>query len=81
MCITGHKEATMRVRTMADLGAALQDARERRGLTQVDLARRAGVSREWLVKVEAGRTPAEMTRVLAVVAELGLVLDLQRPEG
>jgi len=66
----------MRVRTMVDLGALVRDCRERAGLTQVDLARRAGVSREWLVKVEAGRTPAEMPRVLDLLEELGMVMDV-----
>lgn len=70
----------MRVRTMADVGALVRDARERAGLTQADLARRAGVSREWLVKVEAGRTPAEMPRVLDLLEELDLNLEIY-PNG
>jgi HTH-type transcriptional regulator/antitoxin HipB len=61
---------------MAELGALLRDTREGAGLTQTELARRARVSREWLLKVEAGRTSAEMPRVMAVLAELGLVLDV-----
>lgn len=64
----------MQVRTMAEVGALIRGAREGAGLTQVDLARRAGVSREWLVKVEAGRTSAEMPRVMDVLDVLGLVL-------
>lgn len=70
----------MRVRTMADVGAVVRDARERAGLTQVELARRAGVSREWLIKVERARTAAEMWRVLDVLEELGLILHVS-PDG
>lgn len=70
----------MRVRTMSDLGALVREARERSGLTQADLAKRAGVSREWLLKVEAGRTPAEMPRVLDLLDELGLILDVHLQE-
>ncbi|MCL2089940.1 MAG: helix-turn-helix domain-containing protein [Micrococcales bacterium] len=66
----------MRVRTMAELGALMRATRESAGLTQVELAQRARVSREWLVKVEAGRTSAEMPRVMDVLAELGLGLDV-----
>lgn len=70
----------MRVRTMADLGALVRESRESSGLTQAELARRAGVSREWLLKVEAGRTPAEMPRVLDLLDELGMVLDVHTRE-
>ncbi|WP_448060437.1 helix-turn-helix domain-containing protein [Cellulomonas hominis] len=70
----------MRVRTMADVGALVRDARERSGLTQAELARRARVSREWLIKVESGRTSAEMPRVLDVLAELDLALDIAPEE-
>lgn len=71
----------MRVRTMADVGAVVREAREAAGLTQVQLAQQARVSREWLVKVEAGRSRAEMPRVLDVLTHLGLVLDVQREES
>jgi transcriptional regulator with XRE-family HTH domain len=61
---------------MAELGALMRAAREDAGLSQVELAQRARVSREWLVKVEAGRTSAEMPRVMDVLAELNLGLDV-----
>ena len=44
------------VRNTADLGAAIQDARRAAGLTQVELAERAGVSRPYLAHVERGRS-------------------------
>ncbi len=71
----------MQVQTMAELGALLRETREHAGLTQNELARRARVSREWLMKVEAGRTSAEMPRVLDVLAKLDLVLDVHPQEG
>lgn len=70
----------MRVQTLADLGAVVRDARERAGLTQVELARRARVSREWVVKVESGRTSPELGRVLDVLEHLGLALDVRDQE-
>lgn len=70
----------MRVRTMADIGAVVREAREEAGLTQVELAQRARVSREWLIKLETGRSRAEMPRVLDVLEHLGLGLDVQHEE-
>lgn len=62
---------------MADVGAVVREAREGAGLTQVELAARARVSREWLVKLETGRSRAEMPRVLDVLEHLGLALDVK----
>ncbi len=70
----------MKVRTMVDVAGVVRTAREAAGLTQVELARKARVSREWLVQVESGKSRAEMPRVLDVLSHLGLVLDAQ-PEG
>ena len=38
------------------LGTAVRALRLHRGLTQAELATAAGVSRQWVVNVEAGRT-------------------------
>ncbi|GCD20494.1 hypothetical protein CTKZ_20560 [Cellulomonas algicola] len=67
----------MRIRTMVEMGAVIRSARERAGLTQAALARRAGVSREWLINVESGRTAAEFPRLLAVIEELELEVDVR----
>ena len=64
-----------RLRTPQDLGAAIRDARIARSLTQADLARDAGVSREWLIGIEQGQRPrAELAKILAVLDTLGLPL-------
>lgn len=69
--------------TVVDLGAQLRAARRARGLTQAELAERAGVSRNFVVQVERGqRRGAELDRVLALVRALGLelaLLDRPRP--
>ena len=65
------------LRTVRDLGAAVRRARRETGLSQQALADRAGVSRQWLSRVEAGKGPsAEMGKVLDVLAALGLAVDL-----
>lgn len=61
------------VRSAADLGAAIQDARRQAGLTQLELAERAGVSRPYLAHVERGRS----SRLLELLLDLLRVLDLE----
>lgn len=66
-----------RLRTPRDLGAAVRDERRARGLTQAELARTAGVSREWLIGVEQGKRPrAELEKILVVLAALELPLSI-----
>jgi HTH-type transcriptional regulator/antitoxin HipB len=65
------------LRTVRDVGAAVRRARGEAGLSQQALADRAGVSRQWLSRVEAGKGPSvEMGKVLDVLAALGLAIDL-----
>ncbi|WP_350278876.1 helix-turn-helix domain-containing protein [Kribbella sp. HUAS MG21] len=56
------------------MGATVRDARVRQGLTQAELARRAGVSREWLVRLERGAPRLELQLVLDTLAAVGLTL-------
>ena len=65
------------VRTPQRLGAAIRDARREAGLTQVQLAAKAGVSRAWLIEIEAGAGErAELGKVLATVHALALSVEL-----
>lgn len=66
----------MQVRTSAELAAAAKGRRLDLGLSQTDLAGRAGVSRKWISEFEAGKPRAELGLVLRVLEELGLRLDL-----
>jgi HTH-type transcriptional regulator/antitoxin HipB len=65
----------MRIRTPADLGAALRDRRKQLDLDQATLAKRIGVSRQWVVGIERGRSRAELGLVLRALEALGLRLD------
>lgn len=74
-------ESRLNARSLPNLGAAVRALRLRRGLTQVELASRAGVSRRWLMNLEAGRTfGVETGRVMTVLdaldASLWVVDDL-----
>ena len=66
----------MRVTTAEDLGNLVRDKRDALRMTQRQLAALAGVSRLWLVHVEAGHPGAEFGRILQLVASLDLRFDL-----
>ncbi len=63
--------------TVRDLGAAVRHARDQAGLSQQELADRAGVHRQWVTRLETGASPAaEMRKVFDVLAVLGLAVEL-----
>ncbi len=62
------------IRTPIDLGLAIREQRTRLRLGQRELARRVGVSRQWIVEVEKGKPRAEVGLVLRTLAALGLDL-------
>jgi HTH-type transcriptional regulator/antitoxin HipB len=69
------------IRTAADLGAVIRDHRRRQGLDQMALAKRVGVSRQWIVEVEKGKTRAGIGLLLRTLEALGvsLVIAPDRP--
>lgn len=66
----------MHVRTPLDLGLIIRDRRRKLGLSQSELAEKAGVGRQWLVAVEHGKARAEIGLVLRTLAALGLTLSV-----
>jgi len=58
-------------------GTAIRDARRAADLTQRELSERAGVSRAWLARVEAGHRRAELEQVFSVLSALGLTMSLR----
>lgn len=68
------------VNNPAALGAAVREWRLRSGLTQAELAERAGVSRAWLIRLEDGHPRAELFRVLAIVRALHADVHLRQEE-
>lgn len=62
------------IQTTAAFGAAIRRARKDQGLSQVELAARAGVGRPWLSELETGKRTAELGRALSVVSALGLAV-------
>lgn len=56
------------------IGAALRDARRAAGLKQDELARRAGVSRMTVQRIEAGTIDPRASTLLVLARALGLEL-------
>lgn len=68
-------------RTSSQLAQAVRSARERLGLTQGDLAKRARVGMKFLYELEAGKDTLRSDKVLDVLDVLGLrlVVAASRP--
>jgi HTH-type transcriptional regulator/antitoxin HipB len=66
----------MRVRTTKDIGALIRQRRHELHLSQLELAERVGVSRQWVVDVERGKPRAELGLVLRTLDVLDLRLQV-----
>lgn len=69
----------MRLRTPVDIGLTIREVRRALGLDQQTLARRVGVSRQWIVGVEKGKRRAELGLVLRTLEALGIPLHIDVP--
>lgn len=58
------------------MGAALQQARNHRGLTQGQLASRAGITRQKVLQVEAGVSTVGVVYYAKVAGAMGLEFSL-----
>ena len=67
------------IETPAVAGAIIRARRIAPGLSQQTLAEMAGVSRKFLIDLEAGHDRAELGKTLAVMAALGLTLAATDP--
>lgn len=65
------------IQNTKELGMIVRDARKQQGLTQEDLAGLTGTGRRFISDLEQGKETAELGKVLAVLASLGLALFAQ----
>jgi HTH-type transcriptional regulator / antitoxin HipB len=65
----------MRIRTPADIGTLIRNARKKLQLDQSTLADKIGVSRLWVVEIEKGKPRAEIGLVLRTFDALHITLD------
>ena len=66
----------MQIRTALDLGLVIRDRRRKLELSQTELARKAGVGRQWVVAIERGKSRAELGLVLRTLSALDLPLTI-----
>jgi transcriptional regulator with XRE-family HTH domain len=72
-------EQRWRIRSAADFGRAIADLRSERGLTQDELARQNGISRNYLTLLETGLTTVMLDRVLRLLRRLGAEITVTAP--
>ena len=63
----------------AQIAALIRMHRRHQGLTQAELAARAGVGREWIIEVEKGKATAELALVLKTLRVLNVSLRAELP--
>ena len=59
-----------------ELGAALRDMRLQQGLSQAELAARAGTSRRWVCDTENGKVPLGIKLMCQLIHHLGYQIEL-----
>lgn len=67
------------VRSAADLGAFLRQAREQAGLSQEALADELGIDRKYLYQIESGRPTRYTQRLFALTRLLGVRITVDQP--
>ncbi|HCS60722.1 MAG TPA: transcriptional regulator [Microbacterium sp.] len=72
---------TATLRSSADIGAAIQQARLATEMTQRELAERIGVSQRYIWELESGKDVAAITRLLSALEATGARLYVEVPEG
>jgi HTH-type transcriptional regulator/antitoxin HipB len=68
------------VNSINDLASAVRGGRLRAGLSQEQVAARAGVSRQWVGELERGKPTAELGLVLGLLDALELNIELDDRE-
>jgi transcriptional regulator with XRE-family HTH domain len=68
------------IRSTVDLGLALRAVRRHSGVRIDDLAATARVSKQFTQDVEHGKPTVQFGRVLKLLAELGIPLELNIPD-
>jgi HTH-type transcriptional regulator/antitoxin HipB len=89
LCTSVHKDVmwtyadmavTMGIESIHDLASAIKRRRLDLGLSQAEVAERAGVSREWVNSLEASKPTVELILVLRLLGALGLRINVTVPD-
>ena len=71
----------MIVKNPKELGHLVRDYRSRKKLSQANLAADVGVSRKWIIDLEAGKRTTDLSLVLRTLNVLGIELDARNRSG
>jgi len=72
---------TYRIRTGSDLGLVVRERREELGITQAELAARAGIdSPSGLSRIEHGKSVKHLEQVLTALQRLGARVEVTFPD-
>lgn len=77
---TPAPDKPFRLYTAASIGPAIRSYREQAGITQQELADRAGLHRSYLSQLERGRETAQLRRILGLLKLLGVRATLQKAD-
>ncbi len=77
--ITGKRQP-FRVYSASTLGAAIRHYRNALGISQKELAARAGIPRNYVNALENGLETEQLKRTIAVLRELGVRMTLDRED-
>jgi len=77
---TTDQRQPFRVYSASTLGAAIRHYRNSLGITQKELAARAGMPRNYVNALENGLETEQLKRTLAVLRELGVRMTLDRED-
>ncbi len=67
---------TWTIRSAEDLGRAVAELRRARGKTQAQVAAEGGISRDWLAKLETGRSSAILDHLLRLLRRMGATVTV-----
>ena len=81
---TEHKSTPargpFRIYTPSSLGDAIRHYRAEAGMTQAELAERAGLRRSYLSELESGKETEQVKRLFRVLRELGVRMTLDKAD-
>nr|WP_301218197.1 helix-turn-helix transcriptional regulator [Agreia sp. PsM10] len=75
------RSSRVRIRHIEDFGAIARQRRQDLGLSQAEIATRAGVTRQWLVRFERGNSEVSLSKVFSVLTELALLVTAEPVES
>lgn len=70
----------MELRTVREAGPLVRELRDERGWSQKELARRANVSRTFVIDVESGKVTVETSKFMDVFQALGFEIAIRNSE-